>query len=67
MVPVAESKDSVLCPVAVLRDYLAARPRKLTDPLFGVSYSTYSSKFSSMCKVIGLDSTLLTVSGGVLI
>ena len=62
VVPVVESKDSVLCPVAVLRDYLAARPRKPTDPLFGVSYSTYSSKFSSMCKAIGLEGQYTTHS-----
>ena len=62
IIPVLESSSTVLCPVFYLRTYLSRSRRVPSQPLFGLTYNSYSQKFSSECKAIGLEGHYTTHS-----
>ena len=53
-IPVIQAPGSILCPVAILSDYITDSGRKGSQPLFGFSYDKYNAKLQRACKAIGL-------------
>ena len=62
VIPVVKAGNSVLCPVAYLRSYLAAAGLPRDSPLFPYTYNRFSSLFKNVCFKAGLKAKYTTHS-----